>query len=419
MRYLIIVFLLAANMGFSQTFTLEKIQDLALSNYPLIRQNNLLKSTELLNIDNIKSLLFPQITINGQVTYQSDVTGLTVPNNLFKIDPLSKDQYRATAEIQQVLYDGGQNKKTREISKLGTEIDLLKNEVELYKVKERVTLLYCSIVYTDAVVKQLTYIATDLNNGLQKVEALYKNGVVFRNNVLQVKAQILKNNQRIDEILSAKRSLYNALELLSGEKLPDTTVFILPAQGILLDENSQIARPEISLFDAQINSVDQQTGLIDAKTRPKMGAFLQGGYGKPGLNMLKNEFSWFTLTGIRLQWSLGSFYTTKKEKTILQNQTGLIRNQKETYLLNTNIQLKQQLDEIHKLEKLVSSDKEIVSVREQIKNVTLAQLTNGVINTNDYLKEVTEYDLAAQALIQHEIQLVQSKLVYQLLKGKK
>eukprot|EP01137_Pigoraptor_chileana_P021539 Opistho-2@85416 len=413
MRYLIIVFLLAANTGFSQTFTLEKIQDLALSNYPLIRQNNLLKSTESLNIDNIKSLLFPQITINGQVTYQSDVTGLTIPNNLFKIDPLSKDQYRATAEIQQVLYDGGLNRKTREISKLGTEIDLLKNEVELYKVRERVTLLYCSIVYTDAVLKQVKYITTDLNNGLQKVEALYKNGVVFRNNVLQVKAQILQNNQRIDEILSAKRSLYNALELLSGEKIPDTTVFILPAQVTLLDETTQIARPEISLFDAQISSVGQQTALIDARTKPKMGAFLQGGYGKPGLNMLKNEFSWFTLTGIRLQWSLGSFYTTRKEKTILQNQTGLIRNQKETYLLNTNIQLKQQLDEINKLEKLVDSDKEIVSIREQIKNVTLAQLTNGVINSNDYLKEVTAYDLAAQALIQHEIQLVQSKLVYQ------
>jgi len=76
-----------------------------------------------LNIDNIKTLLFPQITINGQVTYQSDVTGLTIPNNLFKIDPLSKDQYKATAEIQQTLYDGGLNKKNREISQLGTEID--------------------------------------------------------------------------------------------------------------------------------------------------------------------------------------------------------------------------------------------------------------------------------------------------------
>lgn len=419
MRYLIIFFLLIANIGVSQTYTLEKMQDLAFSNYPLIRQHNLLKSTASLNIDNIKTLLFPQITINGQVTYQSDVTGLTIPNNLFKIDPLSKDQYKATAEIQQILYDGGLNKKTREISQLSTEIDLLKNEVELYKLKERVTMVYCSILYTDAVLTQLKYIATDLNNGLQKVEALYKNGVVFRNNVLQVKAQILQNNQRIDEILSAKRALYNALELLSGEKLTDSAVFVLPEKIILLDETNQILRPEVSLFDAQINSVDRQTGLIDARTKPKMGAFLQGGYGKPGLNMLKNEFSWFSLTGIKLQWSLGGFYTNRKEKTILQNQTGLIRNQKETYLLNTNIQLKQQLDEITKLEKLIGSDKEIVSIREQIKNVTLAQLSNGVINTNDYLKEVNAYDLSAQALIQHEIQLIQSKLVYQLLKGKK
>lgn len=280
-------------------------------------------------------------------------------------------------------------------------------------------MVYCSILYTDAVLTQLKYIATDLNNGLQKVEALYKNGVVFRNNVLQVKAQILQNNQRIDEILPAKRALYNALELLSGEKLTDSAVFVLPEKIILLDETNQILRPEVSLFDAQINSVDRQTGLIDARTKPKMGAFLQGGYGKPGLNMLKNEFSWFSITGIKLQWSLGGFYTNRKEKTILQNQTGLIRNQKETYLLNTNIQLKQQLDEITKLEKLIGSDKEIVSIREQIKNVTLAQLTNGVINTNDYLKEVNAYDLSAQALIQHEIQLIQSKLVYQLLKGKK
>lgn len=419
MRYLIIVFLLTSNIGFSQTYTLEKIQELTLSNYPLLRQNNLLKSTELLNIDNIKTLLLPQIAVNGQVTYQSDVTGLTIPNNLFKIDPLSKDQYKATAEIQQTLYDGGLNKKTREISKLGTEIDLLKNEVELYKVKERVTQVYCSVLYTNALLTQMNYIAADLTNGLLKVEALYKNGVVFKNNVLQVKAQILKNNQRIDEIISAKRSLYNALELLSGEKLNDTAVFILPAQIILSDETNEVIRPELSLFDAQINNAGKQAGLIDARTKPKMGAFLQGGYGKPGLNMLKNEFSWFSLTGIKLQWSLGGYYTAKKEKTILQNQTGLIRNQRETYLLNTNIQLKQQLDEITKLEKLISSDKEIMVIREQIKNTTLAQLTNGVINANDYLREVNEYDLSGQALIQHEIQLVQSKLVYQLLKGKK
>lgn len=418
MRYILLLFLLVSKTGFSQTYTLEKIQELSLSNYPLIHQNQLLKRTEALNVENIKTLLLPQVTINGQATYQSDVTGISVPNNLFKIDPLSKDQYKATAEIQQTLYDGGLNKKTRELSQLSLQVDLLKNEVELYKLRERVTQIYCSMLYTDALLKQLNYVAADLNNGLQKAEALYKNGVVFKNNVLQVKAQILKNNQRSEEILSAKRSLHHALELLSGQKLGDAAIFLLPEPQQTVDDNQEVTRPEISLFDAQMNSIDKQSGLIDARTKPKMGAFVQGGYGKPGLNMLKNEFTWFSLTGIKLQWSLGVFYTAKKEKSILQQQTGLIKNQKETYLLNTNIQLQQQLDEIGKLEKLIVSDKEMLSLREQIKNTSLAQLTNGVISTNDYLKEVNESDLAGQTLIQHQIQLVQAKLVYQLLKGK-
>ncbi len=418
MRYILLLFLLVSKTGFSQTYTLEKIQELSLSNYPLIHQNQLLKRTEALNVENIKTLLLPQVTINGQATYQSDVTGISVPNNLFKIDPLSKDQYKATAEIQQTLYDGGLNKKTRELSQLSLQVDLLKNEVELYKLRKRVTQIYCSMLYTDALLKQLNYVAADLNNGLQKAEALYKNGVVFKNNVLQVKAQILKNNQRSEEILSAKRSLHHALELLSGQKLGDAAIFLLPEPQQTVDDNQEVTRPEISLFDAQMNSIDKQSGLIDARTKPKMGAFVQGGYGKPGLNMLKNEFTWFSLTGIKLQWSLGGFYTAKKEKSILQQQTGLIKNQKETYLLNTNIQLQQQLDEIGKLEKLIVSDKEMLSLREQIKNTSLAQLTNGVISTNDYLKEVNESDLAGQTLIQHQIQLVQAKLVYQLLKGK-
>ncbi|MBH2003088.1 MAG: TolC family protein [Sphingobacteriia bacterium] len=418
MRFIILFFLLVAKMGLSQTYTLEKIRELALSNYPLIHQNNLLKRSESLNIANIKTSLLPQITINGQATYQSDVTGLTIPNNLFKIDALSKDQYKATAEIQQTLYDGGMNKKTRELSQLSLEIDLLKNEVELYKLKERVTQLYCSVLYTDALLQQVNFITTDLNNGLQKVEALYKNGVAFKSNVLQVKAQILKNNQKTEEILAAKKTLYEALEMLSGEKMSDSVVFVLPDQLNLPNEGSQVMRPEVFLFDAQISSIDRQTGLINARTKPRMGTFLQGGYGKPGLNMLKNEFAWFSLAGIRLQWSLGGFYTAKKEQIILQNQTGLIKNQKDTYLLNTNIQLKQQLNEISKLENLISSDKEIIAIREQIKNTALVQLTNGVISANDYLKEVNEFDQSGQTLIQHQIQLVQSKLVYQLLKGK-
>ena len=180
-----------------------------------------------------------------------------------------------------------------------------------------------------------------------------------------------------------------------------------------------LSRPELLLFDAQNSSIQNQLGLINAKSNPKLGAFVQTGYGKPGLNMLQNDFDWFSIGGIKLQWSLGGYYTAKKEKVILQNQSILLNNEKETYTLNNLVQLKQQGDEIVKLEKLIQSDKQIIELRAQIKNTSLVQLNNGVITANDYLKEINEYDLAKQTMVQHQTQLIQSKLQYQLIKGKK
>jgi hypothetical protein len=134
--------------------------------------------------------------------------------------------------------------------------------------------------------------------------------------------------------------------------------------------------------------------------------------------MLQNEFDWFSIGGVKLQWSLGGYYTAKKEKSMLQNQATMLKNEKDTYTLNNRVQLKQAGDEIEKLAKLIESDKEIIALRDQIKSTSLVQLNNGVITANDYLKEINEYDLANQAMIQHQTQLIQSKLQYQLIKGK-
>jgi len=253
---------------------------------------------------------------------------------------------------------------------------------------------------------------------LQKMEALYKNGLVFNNNVLQIKAQLLKNNQKLDEAYSAKRIVLDALELLANISISNNAQFEVPKNIEINKENLELSRPELLLFDAQKSTIQNQLGLIQAKTNPKLGAFVQTGYGRPGLNMLQNEFDWFSIGGVKLQWSLGGYYTAKKEKSMLQNQATMLKNEKDTYTLNNRIQLKQAGDEIEKLAKLIESDKEIIALRDQIKSTSLVQLNNGVITANDYLKEINEYDLANQSMIQHQTQLIQSKLQYQLIKGK-
>ena len=402
----------------AQNHNLQEIEALSIKNYPLIKQAAILNQSASFNIDNIKKALYPQFSINGQATYQSEVTSISIPIASFKPSPLSKDQYRATAELQQTIYDGGLNKKMQAVAIAGAKLELVKNDLDIYKLKERITQIYCTVLYTNEVVTQINLIQRDLENALLKIESLYKNGLVFNNNVLQIKAQILKNKQKLDEAIAAKRMVLDALELFTNMPIASTANFEIP-KDLLVDINdSTPARPELLFFEAQKSSVQKQLDLVNAKTNPKLGAFVQGGYGKPGLNMLKNDFDWFSIGGVKLQWSLGGYYTAKKEKGILQNQAALIQNEKETYTLNNRIQLKQQLDEIAKFEKLIQSDKEIVALRDQIKNTSLVQLNNGVITANDYLREINEYDLANQSLIQHQTQLIQSKLQFQLIKGK-
>jgi outer membrane protein TolC len=402
----------------AQNYTLQEIELLAIKNYPLIKQASILNQSANFNIDNIKKALYPQLSINGQATYQSEVTSINIPIAGFKPNALSKDQYRATAELQQTIYDGGLNKKMQEVALSGAKLEMIKNEVDIYKLKERITQIYCTVLYTNEVVTQINLIQKDLENALQKIESLYKNGLVFKNNVLQIKAQLLKNGQKLDEAIAAKRMVLDALELFSNITIASNANFEIPKDLLLDEDNFTLSRPELLLFEAQKSNVQKQLQLVDAKTNPKLGAFVQGGYGRPGLNMLKNDFDWFSIGGVKLQWSLGGYYTAKKEKGILQNQAALIENEKETYTLNNRVQLKQQLDEIAKIQKLIQSDKEIVAIRDQIKNTSLVQLNNGVITANDYLKEINEYDLANQSLIQHQTQLIQSKLQYQLIKGK-
>ena len=55
------------------------------------------------------------------------------------------------------------------------------------------------------------------------------------------------------------------------------------------------------------NLIESQIKFIQVKNNPKFGAFAQGGFGRPGFNMLSNAFQPFFIGGIRLQVPLTHF----------------------------------------------------------------------------------------------------------------
>ena len=151
---------------------------------------------------------------------------------------------------------------------------------------------------------------------------------------------------------------------------------------------------------------------------PKANLFFEGGYGRPGFNFLSNDFTGYYIGGIRFSWALNGWYTAKKEKELVQVNQKTVDVQKETFLLNTSTQLRQEQTSVERLQQLIRSDTAIIELRRQVKEAARAQLENGVITANDYLREVNAEDQARQLLITHNVQLLQSEINYQTIAGK-
>ncbi len=413
---LLIAFSLFASAQPLQQLSLTTAWELVQKNYPAVKQKDLVRQTAGISVENLQKGFLPQFSISGQATYQSDVTSVPISIPGFSIEAPNKDQYKLVADVNQLIYDGGLTREQKTLQQLNAKVEDQKVEVELYKVKERINQLFLSILYLDEQLKQVELVKKDIETGIKKVEAQVQNGVAFKSNLNMLKAELLKTGQRTVEISTSRKGLVAALSLFVGLELNEQVQLEQPVSMLVADHN--IDRPELKLYTEQENLISQQDKLIQAKNQPKASLFAQAGYGRPGLNMLKNEFAFYSIGGLRFNWSLGGLYTKKKEKEQVQVNKKIVEVQKETFLLNTNAQLKQHQAEIDKLQQLISSDEEIIALRKTVTEAAKAQLENGVITANDFLKEVNAEDMARQSLITHRVQLLQSQINYQTILGK-
>lgn len=388
--------------------TIREACQLARKNYPMIRQQGLIEKTREYSVSNAAKGYLPQLTVQGQATYQSAVTEFKLPVSIPGVEfpSISKDQYKVYGEVNQTIYDGGNVRTQVRSHEANAQVESQKLEVELYKLNERVNQLFFGALMLDEQLKQNELLKKDINLGIRKVQALIDNGTAFKSNANTLKAELLKADQRAIDLNASRKAYLEMLGMLTAQPLGDSAVLEKPVN---LAAGSDINRPELKLYEAQNRSLDVQSQLLDVRNRPKLNFFFQGGYGRPALNILNNGFDPYYITGLRLNWSLSGLYTMKHDRELIRNNRDAIQLQKETFLFNTQLAAKQQNAELDRFGKLLTTDDEIINLRESIKTTAAAQLENGVINTNDFLREVNAEDQARLNKILHGIQLLMSQ----------
>lgn len=398
----------------SSSLSLDNCLEMAKQNYPLIKQYTLIEKTKEYSIANAQKGYLPQFNIAGQATYQSDVTKVPISLPNVTIPTMSKDQYRLYGEVSQSITNLFTVKDQKEYINANSEIETQKTEVELYKLRERINNLFFGILLIDAQIKQTELLKKDIQSGIEKANVAITNGVSIKSTADNLKAELLKANQRTIELKATRKGYADMLALFIGNPIDENTVFEKPHRQMF---SSTINRPELKLFDMQKKTFDIQYKLITNKNMPRVSVFFQGGLGRPALNMLDNDFKGYYIGGLRLNWNITGFYTYKNEKRTLALNQSFIDIQRETFLFNTNLALKQQNTDITKMQELIEADKSIVTLRESVKATTQNQLTYGTATTNDYLIAVNAEDQAKQSLILHEIQLLMTEYNAQTTSG--
>ena len=412
---LVIVILLffALNATAQKTLTLQECYDLVDKNYPLVKQVGLLDQKSTYEIDALNTAKLPKIDLNAQATYQSDVIGL--PAALPGVNSLNKDQYRATLDVNQLIYNGGVIEANAKLKQAQTKTQQQQVALTIYALKNRVNQYFFSILLLQEKKKLLESKDELLVSKVKEVKVGVKYGAILPTSELVLEAERFKIKQQVTEINFENAKMLESLAQLTYAEINSTTILEAPTSEIK-SENG--VRPELVFFELQNEQIESSKSVLAKSNSPKLYAFGQAGYGNPGLNMLDNSFQPFYIVGLKTSWNILDWGKVKKERKALDVAQDLVQTEKENFELNNKMELQQLDKDIKKMEELLESDLEIIQIHEKIVKSADAQMRNGVITTSDYLTEVIRLFEAKNNVAQHQVTLKLAQSNYQVSTGK-
>lgn len=386
-----------------KVLTLEECQEMARDNYPQIKQFQLIEASEKYDLAIASASWIPQFSISGKATWQSDVVEMPFDMPGFDFD-MHHDQYSLTGNVTQHIWDGGVSQSKKAAVKTGAEVQRKQLEVSLYSVRSRVQNIYFGILLIDGQLEQNRLLMESLKRNADNVKSLIDNGMAYRSDADIIRVNMLDCIQQADALKADRLAYVRMLGLLTGMDMSDAD-FVMPSDAWIVDRNN-VYRPELALYSAQLKQNEAKIKQLNAQICPQFDLTLQGGYGRPGLNMLKNEFAPMFIAGIKMQWNIGAFYTRKNDKRKIENSRQDIELQQNLFLFNTSLDVAQKETEVEKARMALEKDEDIIALRSSIREAGEEQYRNGIINMTDLMNMIDNEHNARLARSIHHIQLL-------------
>ncbi len=406
------------SVAFTQSavvLNLDSCYAMAERNYPLIRHYDLIEKSKEYTLSNANKAYLPQISITGIGAYI--ISGLPTIE-LPYTEPAEKHdvQFIGIGQINQVIWDGGATRTQKEVAEASASVEKASLDVSIYDLHERINQLYFGILLIDEQLKQLAILNDNLTRSMNSAKLTRDQGLAYQTDVDEVRTELLNAGQREIEFNFTRKGFVDMLAFMTGKELPETVQLEKP---VAVESYAALTtdRPELNVYSNQLELIKAASAFDKVSVMPKFGLMGIGILIEPGVNFATESLSSLALAGLSVSWNTAGLYKLSNNRKLNQVKMDRINNQQETFLFNTNLQLKQISSEIERQKAILSNDDEIVLLRSTIRDGYQVKYDNGISSMNELLNAVNKESESRSIRALHQVQLLMSLYNYKTKTG--
>lgn len=428
-KILFITLAVTVTLQAQDTLTLMGLRQAAVEHYPGIDKEELYHTQASLEIENLGTNYYPQFSLGARASWQSDVTTIALEpgpgasslpfpiDDLFILPELRNDNYRATAELNQVIWDGGATKQAKALNQASLEASLAAFHIDKYNIGETANTLFFRLLMLREKEQVLLLTREELISQQKALIAAIENGTLPAFNADAFDAELLALEQNIASNTIAIKSVIKSINILTGKNYTITTPVKIP-DYIIPRIDGTILRPELHRFDAGVKVLEKNKQFTARERMPVIAGFAQLGYGLPGLNMFNTDFQPWAVAGISVAWKPWDWNKNKRQRQVFEVKKQIIQADKAVFLQGVQQVVEQKSADINNLRMLIEKDDQIITLRNKVKLAAEKQLAEGTITSTDYISEVHREKQAVLNRRIHHIQLIASCYEYLQTTGK-
>ncbi len=409
--------LMAISIQAQDTLSFEACLEKAVENSPRLKDRQIIDDEGSLMVENIKTNWYPSLTLNGKVSYQSDVVSIEIDQSglPFSFPAMPHEQFGLNLDVRQTLYDGGFSRQKKAYEQASAAAAMQKVDVDLYALKEQVVNLYFTVLILQESRNNLEIALGNLQARENVLQSAVANGIAEVNDLQVIRVEMIRLLQSLSEIDAARNGAIQMLSVYIGNDLGEEVKLLMPKLNIA-DEDI-LKRPELGWFDLQSELLEAGKELTAVQRMPKFFAYGQAGVGMPGYNMLNDQVDTYYLVGAGVQWNIWDWNNTSREKQILEKKNQVVQHSKETFAMNLKAGMGKEFQTMEHLKKTIDMDDKMLEMRIDITANAATKLDNGVISASDYLQVMNEENLTRIGKSTHRLQLLKAIANYNLLNG--